>query len=157
RGANRHPAGGSLLSGRGQERRRPPAAAGMRADLAEPLPRADAPDRADPAGGELRPSLPSRRPAQGQYGRDGGRLAGIPPPIPAAAPSELAQHRLAQAQSLVRERAGAGAAPARAGVDLADRSERAFLSFITPAKAGVQGNQRESRPWIPARNDGFER
>src|SRR5262249_20926087 len=46
--------------------------------------------------------------------RDGPRLAELPARLPATAPSELAQHRLAEAQSVVRERAGAGAAGAGA-------------------------------------------
>jgi hypothetical protein len=44
---------------------------------------------------------------QGGHERDRRRLTRLPPPLPAAAASELTQHRLAAAQSLVRGGAAA--------------------------------------------------
>ena len=64
---------------------------------------------------KLRAGLLPRRGAPADLGRHGAGLAQLFARLPAAAPSELAQHRLVEAQPVVRERVGAGAAGAGGG------------------------------------------
>jgi uracil-DNA glycosylase len=60
-------------------------------------------------------ALLSRQAAQGLDDRDHRCVARVSARVPAAAPSLVAQHRMAQAQSVVRARSGAGAAAPRSG------------------------------------------
>ena len=117
--------------------RRLSAAAALRGALARAAAGRPAEGRADPAGRRLRPGLGAGRRRPALDDRDGARLARLPARHAAAAAPLLAQHRLAEAQSLVRGRGGALSAPARVGRSSADEAPS-----LAPSCSGLAGLAR---------------
>src|SRR5262245_19374054 len=90
----------------------------MRTEMARTAARAAARHRADIAGGLLCPGTLSRRAAPTDHDGDGARLGRLWAGIPAAAPPQLAKHRLAEKEPVVRGRSPASAAKSASGTYL---------------------------------------